>query len=745
MLVSPAGYLQDLNEQQRFAVSHSEGPMLILAGAGSGKTRTITCKIAFLIDQKICQTEQILAVTFTNKAAKEMRSRVEGLLPQFLTTPLVCTFHSFATRLLRRHAHLLDYRRDFTICDREDQRKILRTVYQQLGLSEVELPIRKTQALISRAKNRKWGPEKYRQLARDEDTEVISNIFSAYENYLKRSKAVDFDGLILLTVRLLEELPQIREHYAQLYRYLLIDEYQDTNPPQYDMVRSLASVHQNISAVGDEDQSIYGFRGADIGNILRFESDFPGAVVVKLEENYRSTQTILNAAASMIGHNRGRKGKTLWTKNSAGELIELYEAQNAAEEALYVTYRIHQHVQEGEEGIAVLYRTNFQSRQFEEALNRLGITYKLLGSLSFYHRREIKDALAFLRVARNPDDNVSLLRIINEPPRGIGRVTLDHLQKSMRESSSSLWSTLTQSLYQGILPTRSQRALESFTESVKKWQSLLQKPLPSALKKILESSGYLAALQAEGTEEANQRALNLKELLALAQDYAQRLQPLQEFLDHAALHSEADEYDESAPVTLMTLHNAKGLEFPIVFLVGCEEGLFPHSRSLSQDDLEEERRLCYVGITRAQRRLYLTYSQRRRFFGSEIGKLNQPSRFLAEIPQHLIQPRFPLESRSVNSLSSSGLLKQTPFGKPLVNPLGRPGKDHGYPLSSTGIRKTKRVRDTLVSGASVFHEKYGQGQVLEVQDTGNDLKVTVRFPGMGIKKMLQRYARLRLI
>lgn len=744
-------FLQDLNEQQRVAVTHTDGSVLVLAGAGSGKTRTITCKVAYLIDQRISKPEQILAVTFTNKAAEEMRSRVEELLSGLPYAPLICTFHSFAVRILRRHAQLVNYGHDFTICDREDQKRVLKAVYEKLNLTDNQLPLRRSQAVMSKAKNKSWDPDEYRRRSGDFDSDEISRVYSAYQDYLERSNAVDFDDLILLAGRLFKEHPELRERYGDRYRHLLIDEYQDTNPPQYELVRNLASLHRNITAVGDEDQSIYAFRGADIRNILRFESDFPGALVVKLEQNYRSTQSILDAAIGVVGNNVDRKGKVLWTEKSRGAPVQICPTQDSKAEALLVSHKIYQYIQEGETGLGVLYRTNFQSRQFEEVMRRLQIPYKLVGGLSFYSRKEVKDALAYLRVIQNPDDNVSLLRIINEPARGIGRVTLDRLHKISGERGHSLWEALHWGLAQNVFSGKAHLALQRFFRLIQNSGEFLQLPLHLCLEKTLEAAGYLGALEVENTEDAHNRLLNLRELVAAAREFVDRGETSQEFLDHAALRSETDEYDAGAAVTLMTLHNAKGLEFSVVFLVGCEEGLFPHIRSVEENDLEEERRLCYVGMTRAQKKLYFTYSRRRRFFGRETNEMNQPSRFLQEIPQHLV------EVHPDDSLGDS-------FGRPssIGNQLYHPRASQRVKARSPFVGKTydtveslggffqglaeKKMSSTtkLVSGARIVHKKYGDGRILQVEDTGDDLKITVQFPGVGIKKMLQSYAKLKL-
>jgi len=746
MQASEQDYLSHLNKDQKLAVTQVEGPMLVLAGAGSGKTRTITYKIAYLIDQEICRPEQILAVTFTNKAAEEMRNRVEKLLTHLEASPLVSTFHSFGVRVLRRYADLIDYGKDFTICDRDDQKRVLKAIYEELHFTDSQLPRRKTLAAISRAKSNNWTPEEYAKKSRDLASQEISLIYSAYERFLKGSNAMDFDDLILLTVRLLTDNPEVRQRYGEWYRHILIDEYQDTNRPQYDLIRNLTQVHQNITAVGDEDQSIYGFRGSDIGNILRFETDFPGATIVKLEQNYRSTQNILDAASSVVSNNVNRKGKVLWTDQRAGPLIDLLAASNAKTEAAYVSHRISEHLRQGEKGIAVLYRTNFQSRQFEEALRRLKIPYKLIGGVSFYHRKEIKDALAYLRVVVNPDDNVSFLRIINQPPRGIGQVTVDHLHQRAREEGTSLWRAIDRGLEENTFSARAHRVLQPFFDLIDRCQNFLELPLHLLLEKTIEATGLITAFRSEDSEEAHNRILNLEELIMLARENTERGYTLQEFLDHAALRSEADDYDESASVSLMTLHNAKGLEFPIVFMVGCEEGLFPHSRSVAEDDLEEERRLCYVGLTRAQKKIHLTYSRRRRFFGREGEEMNDPSRFLQEIPEHLISiSSDPFSVReSVHADSGSGKYRQ----RKRAGNMGMKTYDSAESVRGFLSKLSQKGRESngkFVSGAQIVHEKFGYGKILRVQDTGDDLKITVQFPGLGIKRLLQSYAKLKLV
>ncbi len=739
-------FQSQLNPQQLRAVQHVEGPVLILAGAGSGKTRTITHKIAYLIDRQYSLPDQILAVTFTNKAATEMRERVEQLLQHLSIPPLVSTFHSFGVRVLRRHASRIGYSSNFTICDKDDQKRLLKQIYGELGFKDEYLPLAKTHSVISRAKNQGWAPDEYLKNSRDFDSESIHQVFSRYDEYLRKSDAADFDDLILLTVKLLQEHADIRNRFCDRYKYILVDEYQDTNAPQYELVKLLTSRHQNISAVGDEDQSIYSFRGADITNILRFEEDFSGAEVIKLEQNYRSTQNILDAATAVVSNNLSRKEKVLWTAEQAGEPISLYAANDAREEALFVARRVRQHLDSGVSGIAILYRTNFQSRQFEEIFRMFSIPYRLVGGVSFYHRKEVRDSLAYLRIARNPEDNISLERILNAPPRGIGRVTRDKLRRLADEKSLSLWGALQHSLRENLFPARAHLVLKTFSELVERFRPALDLPLHLALETILDKSGYLEAFRNEASESNDNRVLNIQELIAVARDYSGDEGSLQSFLDQAALYSELDEFDSGADVTLMTLHNAKGLEFPVVFLAGCEEGLFPHSRAIEENDLEEERRLCYVGLTRAQKKLYLSYCRRRRFFGRETDELNEPSRFLSEIPAKLLDSSWGQSGQMVRSQSNQpAFLSSQALRSPAKPKKAYTGKTYNSVESIKAALGARSGRSGLVSGALIVHDKFGKGKILKVEDTGTDLKITVQFPGRGIKKLLQSFAKLKLL
>ncbi len=752
--MSHADLLSDLNEPQRQAVTHREGPMLILAGAGSGKTRTITYRIAHLIQQDPALAGRILAVTFTNKAAEEMKGRVISLLPPLQASPLVCTFHSFAVRVLRRYAQRVGYRADFTICDTDDQKRVYRTIYREMGLKDKELPARMVRSVISRAKNQGWGPREFLKNARSMDDEDIARVFDHYQRYMQASNAVDFDDLILLTVKLLRQHEDVRFRYSDWFRFLLIDEYQDTNKPQYDLIRNLTELHSNVCAVGDEDQSIYGFRGADINNILRFEKDYPGTRLIKLEQNYRSTQVILDAAGAVVANNLSRKGKTLWTESKGGRKIELFVAPSAKNEAGWVCDKIEECLGWGEEHLAVLYRTNFMSREFEEALRQRRIPYRLVGGVSFYSRKEVKDALAYLRLAINRSDNVSFLRIVNEPARGIGRTTLERLQKIASRRDLNLGEALSLALREHLLPGRAHKALQRFSELMDECESHLDLAFHLCLDKILESSGYRTALREEGTEEADNRLLNLDELINVAREASQRGATMQSFLDEAALRADTDEYDAKAAVTLMTLHNAKGLEFSTIFLVGCEEGLFPHQRAIQENDVEEERRLCYVGLTRAQRKIHLSYSRMRRFFGRDSHESNQPSRFLNELPTELVEAvHSPSWSPGSDHRRDSSFLPSW-NEPPVVQRRPQPKAFAGITRNSK--KSVQQFLDNLprtskpgaqpgqiVKGGTVEHPKYGRGRVLHVQDMGKDSKVTVQFPGLGIKKLIQSYARLR--
>jgi len=746
--------IDNLNPEQRAAVETTDGPLLILAGAGSGKTRVITSRIAWLIREKGIAPDSILAVTFTNKAASEMAERVDRLLGHSsLAKPLIATFHSMCVRLLRRDIEALKVgneglTRAFAIYDENDQQAIVKQVMRRMGLDTKQLTPRTVLGRISWAKNHMVDPQEYYLASKDPNSERIAHIYQSYRAEMRKNNAMDFDDLLLEAVRLLKVSAEVRERYQRRYRYLLVDEYQDTNRPQYELMKLLAGEAKNVCAVGDEDQSIYSWRGADIRNILEFEKDFPNAKIVRLEQNYRSTQIILEAAGAVVANNVRRKGKKLWTDRQGGSLIGYYEAPDGENEALFIADRIQKFLREaGDDGerahCAVLYRTNSQSRLVEEALRRYNIRYTMVGGFSFYERAEIKDLLGYLRLVRNPHDSMALQRVINTPARGIGKTTLETLERLALETNQSTWDALSAALKNHLIPNRALMALDSFRQLILDAQAMMdpdfagklsadvaaiaeseadtdfefgattvvdpnadaasadsatsfdfgnsdhsqlplldasnfspftaapkrpfltmptqkpapepeseaeaeQKPafrapgdaatLPELIKFLIDRTGYIKALETEGSPEAFSRIENLKELANAAHDAEARGETLAEFLDHAALASDTDQFDPEARVTLMTLHAAKGLEFPLVFLAGLEEGLFPHSRTLNNpEELEEERRLCYVGMTRAMNTLILTRAHYRRRYGNDAPEMSIPSRFLEEVPNQLVE------------------------------------------------------------------------------------------------------------
>jgi DNA helicase II / ATP-dependent DNA helicase PcrA len=643
-------FLEGLNPRQREAVQHVEGPLLVLAGAGSGKTRVITHRIAHLLSEHRVPGWAVLAVTFTNKAATELRDRVRGLLSSMPagsvseSAPSVATFHSFCVRLLRREGAPLANLRPgfttrFTIYDDDDQISILKTVYKQLGLDDKFMQHRAALSRISHAKSHKQSSEDIARAATDPITERLAVVFERYQARLHESNAFDFDDLLLETVRLLQHHEETRKCLNQRYEFVMVDEYQDTNRSQYELMRLLTAERRNVCVVGDEDQSIYGWRGANIRNILDFEHDFPGAVTIRLEQNYRSTSTILDAASAVVAHNTERIGKTLWTESGAGEKITLYEAPDAENEALFIADSIENRLSRNpNHRVAVLYRTNAQSRQVEEALRRYGRKYVVVGGFSFYQRAEVKDLLAYLKALVSPQDSISLLRIINTPARGIGRTTVEQIEQYALAHSLALWTALERMLEERAFPPRAESALSAFHRMIAELAADVESsPVADTVRALLEDTGYRSMLEDEGTEEARTRLGNLDELLNAAVDASERGETVRDFLDHAALVSDADSADERAPISLLTMHNAKGLEFPIVFIAGLEEGLFPHSRSLdSEGAMEEERRLFYVAMTRAETKLHLSWARYRRRFGGGQPEQSTSSRFLTEVPRALV-------------------------------------------------------------------------------------------------------------
>ena len=846
-----SSYLTQLNPQQREAVEAVDGPVLILAGAGSGKTRVITYRIAHLIDGIGIAPDSILAVTFTNKAASEMAGRVDSLVgARSLAKPLISTFHSFCVRVLRKDIEALQiggkgYRKDFVIYDEADQQNVVKAAMRRLGLDDKQLTPRNVLGRISWAKNHMLDPQEVYLQSGDPNVERVAHVYEIYRQELAKSNALDFDDLLLFTQRLLKASAETREKYNRRYRYILVDEYQDTNRPQYVLMRMLAGSEHNVCAVGDEDQSIYSWRGADIRNILEFEKDFPEARIVRLEQNYRSTQNILQAASAVVAHNLKRKGKNLWTERQGGAQIGYYEAPDGENEALFAADYIAKYLREaGQDSdgnpprAAVLYRTNSQSRLFEEAMRRYQMKYHVVGGFSFYERAEIKDLISYLKVIHNPDDSIAMQRVINTPPRGIGKNTMEALERMALETGVSLWRAFDEAIRGQLLQPRALAALRTFKELIEDARAMhlgtfrerveetaadestavpavedaqhsidfsaemfaeddstdfspegfatesadtpaagervegFRAPGDAAstaelLKFLIDRTGYIKQLEAEDTPEALSRIENLRELVNAAMDSRDRGETLNEFLDHAALVSDADQYDETARITLMSLHAAKGLEFPLVFLAGMEEGLFPHSRTLlNPEDIEEERRLCYVGMTRAMDTLILSRARYRRRYGTDMPEAGVPSRFLEEVPRELIQdlgsPRRPSYRDTTDYGTSTHYSyededqrpqyarreppKRNPYSGPAYNSIDniaeffasrgkkftRPKVEVPAPTGHTGFRPGQRVR----------HPKYGEGTVYRREGDGDSAKITVQFPRYGLKKLVEKYAQL---
>ena len=891
-------FLSQLNPQQREAVETTDGPVLILAGAGSGKTRVITYRIAHLIENIGAMPESILAMTFTNKAAAEMGERVEKLVGGLsIAKPVISTFHSFCVRMLRRDIEALripssspgqppvGHTKSFVIYDESDQQQVTKSIMKRLGIDDKQLTPRAVLSHISWAKNHMLDPQEVYLNSADPKTERIAHIYESYRKELARANAFDFDDLLLEAVRLLKSAAPVREYYNQRFQYILVDEYQDTNRPQYELMRLLAGTRHNVCAVGDEDQSIYSWRGADIRNILEFEKDFPEAKIVRLEQNYRSTQNILQAASAVVANNLKRKGKNLWTSRQGGTKLGYYEAPDGENEALFVADSIARYLREsldrGENAKgAVLYRINSQSRLFEEAMRRYQLKYHVVGGFSFYERAEIKDLISYLKVIHNPDDSVSLLRVINTPPRGIGKTTMEVVERIALETGLSLWGAVGQCVERGLLPARAQQALKSFRDLIEDARAMaagtyvervqetsapealepvwgrastpaqrseapqdlpaldddtefnplaldfgdteaIQEPRGGAsqggsgdpspheqlssdsvegfrtlggpaniaeiLKFLIDRTGYIKLLEEEDTPEAYSRVENIRELVNAAMDSKDRGETLDQFLDHAALVSDADAYDERAQITLMTLHAAKGLEFPLVFLCGLEEGLFPHSRTfLNPDDIEEERRLCYVGMTRAMDQLVLTRAVYRRRYGTDLPEASVPSRFLEEIPAELMEElgrvgRAPSRARVGAPLNSSSwdsgrdrragapvphrpeshyayededqsaqwkentVAARTPAA-PKYNSIDNiaeffASRGKKFSLPKVPVEEPKGRRG-FRPGQKVKHPKYGEGTVYQREGEGEEAKITVQFPRFGLKKLVEKYAQL---
>jgi DNA helicase II / ATP-dependent DNA helicase PcrA len=896
-------FLDQLNPQQRAAVETTDGPVLILAGAGSGKTRVITFRIAYLIENLGVMPEAILAMTFTNKAAQEMVERVDKLVGGLsIAKPTISTFHSFCVRVLRRDIEQLripstvpgqapiGLTKSFVIYDESDQQQLVKSAMRRLGIDDKQTTPRSVLSHISWAKNHMLDPQEVYLQSGDPKTERVAHIYEEYRKELRKANALDFDDLLLETVRLLKAVPAVRDYYNRRYQYVMIDEYQDTNRPQYELMRLLAGTDHNICAVGDEDQSIYSWRGADIRNILEFEKDFPEAKIIRLEQNYRSTQNILQGASAVVSNNLKRKGKNLWTSRQGGSKIGYYEAPDGENESLfaadYISKYLREAVDQGEATrAAVLYRTNSQSRLYEEAMRRYGLTYHVVGGFSFYERAEIKDMISYLKVIHNPEDSIALLRVINTPVRGIGKSSIETLERVALETGLSLWGAIGEVIKRQLLPQRAVAAFKTFANIIEDGRAILsgtiaarleesaavnavgededidvspveddtdfspdnfsfdfggdlgsadegsagvppgleaKSPLaeeveagrlhdsrqdagatsadagaadvPVAstaeiLKFLIDRTGYIKLLEEEDTPEAFSRVENLRELVNAAMDSRDRGETLDQFLDHAALVSDADAYDERAQITLMTLHAAKGLEFPIVFLGGLEEGLFPHSRTFLQpDDIEEERRLCYVGMTRAMDTLILTRAVYRRRYGTDLPEASIPSRFLEEIPVELVEDlgssKRAREGRVAAGGSTAFASARESRPRPHDQAHEQESTHYAYededqsaawtnqqktrtptPYSGKSYNSIENIADFFASrgkkfsvpklpvepprgrkgfrpGQKVRHPKYGEGTVYQREGEGEDAKITVQFPRFGLKKLVEKYAQL---
>ena len=753
-------FLRDLNPEQRRAVLHREGPLLILAGAGSGKTRVISYRTAYLIGDGHAEPHEVLAVTFTNKAAEEMRSRVERLLGSEFPKLWLSTFHAFCARLLRREGPLVGLSRDFVIYDSADQLSVVRRAMKELDVDEKITPPRAVLARISQAKNQMQDASTFRERGSGFRDEQLAKVYERYSRALADANAVDFDDLLLRAVELFDSSESARRRYTDRFRYLMVDEYQDTNRPQYLLIRHLAA-HRNLCVVGDPDQSIYRWRGADLHNILDFEEDFPDTTVVRLEQNYRSTQVILDAASAVISRNRNRKDKRLWTERAGGDRVVTHRASDELEEADFVVGKLREALARATGPVAVLYRTNAQSRAIEEALTREALAYRIVGGVRFYERKEIKDALSFLKLLLNPDDDVSLRRVINVPARGIGKRVMEALETAgprpptgdtpllsegggrSDEPTPSLWARLVRATDEKRLPTRAVAALTRFHELIESLMAVGRTEVASVtLAKALDQTGYIRALRDDGSEDAENRLANLMELVSAARDYEVREADasLGGFVDRLSLLSEADEEQgaRDARIWLMTLHAAKGLEFPVVVIAGMEDGLFPHARSADDDDeLEEERRLCYVGMTRAQSQLVLTSAARRRVFGEY--QSTEPSRFLDEIPSALVDVVEPTGGGAYDVPASRF---RGSAGWASRRGRRRSEEWEAVDLPAFEPENEDQSLGAVRPGSRVRHPTFGVGTIESVEPLHGDVKLIVRFATAGPKKLLARYAKL---
>lgn len=748
--------LEKLNKMQQEAVTHTEGPLLVLAGAGSGKTRVITYRIAYLIEEKGIAPWNILAITFTNKAAAEMRDRIEKLCGRGADDMWIRTFHSACVRILRRDIDKIGYDKGFTIYDSDDQKRLIKDCLKQLNLDEKQYPVSSCIGYISSAKDEFIAPADFiSTYNKNLKMTMVGKVYELYEKRLKSSNCLDFDDLIVLTCRLFEECPDILAYYQNKFRYIHIDEYQDTNNAQYKLVSLLSSKYRNLCVVGDDDQSIYKFRGANISNILDFEKTFPEARVIRLEQNYRSTENILSAANNVISNNEGRKGKTLWTDSGDGDKIIKYHAVDERDEAAYIAdeiYRLHDEDDVSYSSMAVLYRMNAQARVIEENLIKSAIPYRIIAGHRFYDSKEIKDIIAYLRVIVNPTDNISLARIINEPKRKIGKATIDKVSAMAAENGISIFEFIKDN---SALLSRAGGNVEKFVSLIEDLRSVYGNMKPSDfVSELLSKTGYAAQYSLNPDDmEAQGRLENLKEFVSVAVNYEKDNEnpTLEDFLDNVSLVSDIDNYDEEQDtVSLLTLHSAKGLEFPVVFLCGLEEGIFPSQRAMfEKEEVEEERRLCYVGITRAEKKLFLTHAQSRMMYGST--GFNRPSRFLDEIPEGLLEEKSGIVRKpsyqgiygGAGGGYGTGKYGNSEYNEVIFKDDKNLTNHFDSKAFASGHRPPQNNRvENYSPGDRVHHKKFGDGLVLSVLPVGNDAKLEIAFNSVGTKTLLAVYANL---
>ena len=759
--------LEGLNNKQHEAVINTEGPCLVIAGAGSGKTKVLTHKIAYLIQEKNIAPWNILAITFTNKAANEMKERITNLVGEQAKDIWMGTFHSICVKILRNHIDKIGFEKSFIIFDTSDQRTLIKKCLKELELDDKTFSDRSVQSEISNAKNEMLEPDQYALRAKGEfRKEKIAEVYSLYQKRLKENNAIDFDDIINFTIKIFNENPEIIEYYSNKFRYVLVDEYQDTNKSQFTLVKQLAEVNGNITVVGDNDQGIYSFRGADISNILNFERDFKGTKIIKLEQNYRCTENILKVANAVIKNNETKYDKKLWTENEKGELPKIYKADNEYDEGRYIVEQI-EHLKRKENykysDFAVLYRMNTQSRAIEDILRREGVPYKIVGGLKFFERKEIKDIISYLRLIQNPSDNLSLTRIINEPKRGIGKTSLDKIADLAIENETSMYEIIKHSNEYGL--NRVYLNSREFINVIEELRGNIDKvSITELVKMTLKKTGYTKALEEEKTVEAENRIENLEEFLTVAMEFEneEAENSLQNFLEGMTLSSDLDGVDDSEEsVTLMTLHSAKGLEFPVVFLVGLEEGIFPGYKSIGeQSELEEERRLCYVGITRAEKDLFLTCAKQRTMFGST--SCNMASRFLSEIPAEMLdglEEPFGQTKQNNDYMWNYGAKSASTIKTYKIEPTtpkvaaSTPSKGFSFGRSAesflSGLANKSASKKVDLSqygeGVKVYHKKFGEGVITNTEPEGDDLKVDISFNKVGHKRLMAKFANLEII